>query len=145
MVFQIRQLVVVLVILFLASCTSTRKQIGIPDQVQSTIDTVSEDIAAGNDEKIYLEAAEEWRQASTLDQTKEFFKTMRTKLGKVKSRVFHVARGEQNTGVLKSDRSYVVQYQTSFEHADGMETFTLVERHGNWLLVRYFVNSEGLK
>jgi hypothetical protein len=118
---------------------------GIPDLAQATIDTVTEDIAAGNDEKIYQEAADEWRQASTLEETKEFFKTLRTKLGKVKNRVFHMARGEQNAGGLKAGQSYAVQYQTAFEHADGMETFTLVERNGRWLLARYFVNSETLK
>ena len=118
---------------------------GIPDQVQASIDAVTEDIADGNDEKIYQEAADEWRRASTLEQTKEFFKTLRTKLGKVKSRVFHVARGEQNTGGLNTVQTYVVQYQTAFENADGMETFTLVERNGRWLMARYFVNSEALK
>ena len=114
-------------------------------EVQATIDAVTEDIAAGNDEKIYQEAADEWRQASTLEQTKEFFKALRAKPGKVKSRVFHMARGEQNGGGLKGGQSYVVQYQTTFEHADGMETFTLVERNGRWLLARYFVNSEAIK
>lgn len=138
-------LVVLLVLVSLASCTSAQKQIGVPVDVQATIDQVSEDIAAGNDQKVYQEAADEWRQASTLEQTRDFFKTLRTKLGKVKSRVFHVARGEQNAGGLNTGQSYVVQYQTAFEHADGMETFTLVERNGRWLLARYFVNSEALK
>lgn len=138
-------LVVLLVLVSLASCTPTQKQIGIPAEVQATIDTVSEDIAAGNDEKIYQEAADEWREASTLEQTKEFFKALRAKPGKVKSRVFHMARGEQNAGGLKGGQTYVVQYQTTFEQAEGMETFTLVERNGRWLLARYFVNSEALK
>jgi hypothetical protein len=134
-----------LIIVSLAACTPARKQMGIPDQVQASIDAVTEDIADGNDEKIYQEAADEWRRASTLEQTKEFFKTLKTKLGKVKSRVFHVARGEQNTGGLNTGQTYVVQYQTAFENADGMETFTLVERNGRWLMARYFVNSEALK
>jgi hypothetical protein len=140
-----RQIAFLLALVFLASCTSTQKQIGIPAEAQTTIDAITEDIAAGNDERIYQEAADEWRQASTLEQTKEFFKTLRTKLGKVKSRAFHVARGEQNAGGLDTGQSYVVQYQTTFENAEGMETFTLVERNGRWLLARYFVNSEVLK
>lgn len=137
-------IVVLLCLLFFASCTSAQKQIGIPGEVQSTIDAVTEDIAAGNDDKIYQEAADEWRKASTLEETKEFFKTLRTRLGKVKTRAFHAARGEQNASGQKTGPSYVVQYQTSFERADGMETFTLVERNGRWLLARYFVNSEVL-
>jgi hypothetical protein len=36
-------------------------------------------------------------------------------------------------------------YQTRFQQGDGMETFTLVEQNGRWLLARYFVNSTALK
>jgi len=128
-----------------SACTPQQKQIGIPGEVQATIDAVTEEIAAGNDDRIYQEAADEWRQASTPDQSREFFKTLRTKLGKVKNRVFHMARGEENAGGTKVGQSYVVQYQTAFENADGMETFTLVKRNGRWMLARYFVNSEALK
>ena len=98
-------------------------------------------VAAGQDEKIYKEAAEEWRRASTLDETREFFKTLRTRLGNVKTRAYHTARGEQ----AMNGQSLNVQYQTSFERGEGMETFTLVERDGRWLLARYFVNSAALK
>ncbi len=131
--------------LFLTACNRNEKQLGIPPGAQATIDSVTADIAAAQDEKIYSEAAQEWRQASTLDQTKEFFKTLRTKLGNVKSRAFHMARGAQNTGGAEPGQSFIVQYQTSFERAEGMETFTLVERQGRWLLARYFVNSDALK
>lgn len=140
-----RYLVVLLVLVSFASCRPSQRQIGIPTEAQDVIDTVTEDIAAGQDEKIFREAADEWRQASTLEQTKEFFKTLRAKLGKVKTRVFHMARGEQNANGLNGGPSWVVQYQTEFERADGMETFTLAERNGRWLLARYFVNSEALK
>ena len=131
--------------LFSTACNPGQKQLGIPTGAQATIDSVTADISDGQDEKIYNEAAEEWRQASTLDQTKEFFKTLRTRLGNVKSRAFHMARGEQNTGSAKPGQSFIVQYQTTFERAEGMETFTLVERQGRWLLARYFVNSDALK
>ncbi|MBV9959883.1 MAG: DUF4019 domain-containing protein [Acidobacteria bacterium] len=131
----------ILSLLFLSACHRTEKQVGIPPGVQATIDAVTADIAAGEDEKIYREAAEEWRQDSTLDATREFFKSLRTRLGQIKGRAFHMARGEQKNGV----QSYIVQYQTTFERAEGMETFTLVERDGRWLLARYFVNSNALK
>jgi hypothetical protein len=134
-------LLLVLIALFSSACHRNEKQLGVPPGVQATIDAVTADIAAEQDEKIYREAAEEWRQAATLDETKEFFKTLRTRLGSVKGRAFHSARGEQKSGV----QSYIVQYQTTFERAEGMETFTLVERDGRWLLARYFVNSNALK
>jgi hypothetical protein len=56
-----------------------------------------------------------------------------------------MARGEQNMGGAKPGQTYIVQYQTAFERGEGMETFTLVERQGRWLLARYFVNSDALK
>lgn len=143
--FLIRRFIVLLVLVFLASCSSVQKQIGIPPGAQVAIDTLTEDIASGKDDKIYQEAADEWRQASTLDQTKEFFKTLRAKLGKMKTRAFHVARGEQSKSGAPLEQTYVVQYKTVFERGEGMETFTVVERNGSWLLARYFVNSDALK
>jgi hypothetical protein len=56
-----------------------------------------------------------------------------------------MARGEQNTVGAEPGQSFIIQYQTSFDRAEGMETFTLVERQGRWLLARYFVNSDALK
>jgi hypothetical protein len=138
-------LIFILSALFLTACNKSEKQLGIPPGAQATIDAVTADISAEQDEKIYREAADEWRAAATLDQTKEFFKTLRTKLGNVKNRSFHMARGEQNMGGKTPGQSYIVQYQTAFERAEGMETFTLVERDGRWLLARYFVNSDALK
>ncbi len=134
-----------LFLISLASCAVDQKLPGIPPAAQTTIDTVTEDIAAARDEKIYQEAAEEWRQASTLDATGEFFKSLRTRLGSVKNRSFHTARGEQMTGGARPVQSFIVQYQTTFERGEGMETFTLVERDGRWQLARYFVNSDALK
>jgi hypothetical protein len=134
-------LLALIVALFSSACHRNEKQLGVPPGVQATIDAVTADIAAEQDEKIYREAADEWRQAATLDETKEFFKTLRTRLGSIKGRAFHSARGERKSGV----QSYIVQYQTTFERAEGMETFTLVERDGRWLLARYFVNSNALR
>jgi hypothetical protein len=134
-----------IIIVSLSSCNSAQKQIGIPGEAQATLDAVIADMAAEQDEKIYRDADDEWRRASSLEDTREFFKTLRTKLGKVKTRAFHSARGEQNAGSDAPTQSFVVQYQTSFERAEGMETFTLVGRNGRWFLARYFVNSEALK
>jgi hypothetical protein len=140
-----RCFVLIVLIASLLSCAADEKQVGIPPAAQTTIDAVTADIAAERDEKIYREAAEQWRQASTLDETKEFFKTLRVKLGSVKTRTFHTARGEQNVGSATPAQTLNIQYQTTFERAAGMETFTLVEQDGRWLLARYFVNSEALK
>jgi Protein of unknown function (DUF4019)/Protein of unknown function (DUF3887) len=128
-------------LIFAGGCALKANRGGIPPQAQATIDTTSGDIAEGRYEKIYTEAADEWRQAATLEQANATFKTLKDKLGQVKSRSFHSATEQEG----KDSHSFVITYRTSFERADGMETFTLVERDGRWLLARYFVNSDALK
>jgi hypothetical protein len=125
----------------LAGCTLKASRSGIPPQAQATIDAVSADIAEGRYENIYTEAADEWRQATTLEQSSATFKTLKDKLGSVKSRSYHSATEQETT----AGHSFTITYTTSFERAEGMETFTLVKRDGRWLLARYFVNSDVLK
>ena len=118
---------------------------GIPAEVESEINAVSEDIATDRYEKIYNEASELWRQDASLEQSVTAFKTLKTKLGKVESRTVHSATEQHNSGgPLKGD-AFIITYQTKFEKNPGMETFTLVKRDNRWLLARYFVNSTALK
>lgn len=128
-----------------ASCTLKANRDGVPSELQSALSTLSDDIAENRYEKIYHEAAEEWRRDSTLDQSSTVFKTLKSKLGRVENRSLHTASEEDNSGGRLPGHSFIVTYQTKFEHGDGMETFTLVERDGRWLLARYFVNSTALK
>jgi len=129
-----------------AACNpDTRQRGGIPAEAQATIDTVSEDIKEGRYGKIYNEASAEWKQTATLEQSNATFTRLRAKLGQVKGRTYQTAREEQSTGGQVSGHSLTVRYYTTFERGEGMETFTLVERDGRWLLARYFVNSDALK
>jgi hypothetical protein len=123
----------------------TRQPGGIPPEAQATIDAVSEDIDEGRYEKIYNEASEEWRRTATLEQSNEIFTRLKTRLGQVKGRTYQTAREEQSSGGEVPGHSLTVRYYTTFERGEGMETFTLVERDGRWLLARYFVNSDALK
>lgn len=138
----------VLVALLLLSgiaCGVKSDRRGIPLEVEAAIGTVSDDIAAGRYEKIYNEAADLWRQDSSLEQSAEAFKTLNTKLGKVQNRALHSATEQHNSsGPLKGD-AFIITHQTKFEKGEGMETFTLVKRDGRWQLARYFVNSTALK
>ncbi len=138
-------LAIVFLLVAFASCSPEQKQVGLPPGAQAAIDSIGADIAAGNDEKIYNEASDEWREASKLDQTKEFFKTLRTRLGALKTRTFHTARSEPFREGKSPGQALTVQYLTAYERGTGMETFTLIERDGRWQLARYFVNSEALK
>jgi len=115
-----------------------------PPEVESAIASVGDDIAAERYEKIYNESSELWTQAATLEESVERFKTLRTKLGPVEDRTLQSATEQENSGGALKGRAFIVTYRTKFENAEGMETFTLVERNGKWLLARYFVNSTAL-
>lgn len=117
----------------------------IPAEVESTINSVSDDIRAERYEKIYTEAADLWRQDATLEDSLTTFKTLRTKLGEVENRMLQSATEQENSSGPLKGRAFIVTYRTKFQHGEGMETFTLVERNGRWQLARYFVSSTALQ
>ena len=73
------------------------------------------------------------------------FKDPTDQTGPVENRTLQSATEQQNSGGPLKGRAYIVTYRTKFQNGEGMETFTLVERDGRWLLARYFVNSTALK
>ena len=132
-------------LVFVLACNTGTHRTGIPAAAQSTLDSALEDIDAGRYEKLYNEAADEWRHESTLDQAKATFKTLRDKLGSVRTRDLQSAREEQTDTAPVAGHSLTAIYQTSFERGTGMETVTLLEHGGRWYLARYFVTSRELK
>lgn len=134
-----------LIFLLSQACTTNLGPRSIPAEVESAISSIGEDIAAERYEQIYNEASELWRQDTTLDQSVSAFKTLRTKLGAFENRVMQSATEQHNSGGPLKGRAYIITYRARFQNAEGMETFTLVERNGRWLLARYFVNSTALK
>ncbi len=135
----------VLLIVTLACNVGQQRQSGIPDAAQATIDTVTANIEAARDDMIYREAAEEWRRTATPEQSKATFETLRLKLGKIKERARKTVHEEEKTAGERAGHRLVIRYDTKFERGDAMETFTLVERDGRWLLAGYMVNSDALK
>jgi hypothetical protein len=128
------------------ACASSNRGTGtVPPEVESTVNTLSEEIAAERYDKIYNDASELWRQDATLEDSTATFKKLRTRLGPVESRMLQSATEQQNSAGPLKGRAYIITYRTKFQTAEGMETFTLVERNGRWLLARYFVNSTALK
>jgi len=126
---------------FSFACNQGARRNGMPGGAQAALDAAIADIDAGRYERLYNEAADEWRRESTLDQSRATFATLREKLGKVHARNLQGVNEEQ-TGTA---HSVFVAYQTSFDRSDGMETFTLVERDKRWYLARYYVTSTALK
>jgi len=131
--------------LILAACNQGTRRSGMPAGAQAVLDAAIADIEAGRYEKLYNEAADEWRKAATLDESKATFKTLHDKLGNVHSRELQSAHEEQTSTAPIQGHSLIVAYRTSFAHGYGMETFTLLERNGRWYLARYFVTSDALK
>jgi hypothetical protein len=127
------------------SCATKSERRTIPPEVESAIAGVSDDIEGARYEKIYNEAAELWKQDASLEDSVATFKTLQTKLGTVESRTLQSATEQENSGGPLKGRVYIVTYRTKFQNGEGMETFTLVERNGRWLMARYFVNSTALK
>jgi hypothetical protein len=144
---RIRPLSLVLFVSLLsfACATSNRGSQSIPPEVESTINSIGEEIAAERYDKVYNEASELWRQDQTLEESSANFKTRRTKLGPIENRMLQSVTEQQNSGGPLKGRAYIVTYRTKFQKGEGMETFTLVERDGRWLLALYFVNSTALK
>ena len=126
------------------SCSEGIRRSGIPAGAQSALDTSIEDIDAGRYEKLYNEAADEWRRNASLDESKATFQRLRDKLGTARRRDLQTAREEQTATAPIAGHSVVVIYQTSFEHGEGMESFTLLEHGGKWYLAKYFVSSTAL-
>jgi hypothetical protein len=135
-------------LLFLVLLSGCGQQAGggrVPIEVQEVVNTIGEQIAQERYEQIYNESSDLWKQDSTLEQSTQVFKTLREKLGKVEYRSLHSATEQQNSGGALKGHAYILSYQTRFERGEGMETFTLIEQNGRWLLARYFVNSTALQ
>ena len=131
--------------LWLGACTLKASRNGIPPEVDALVATFSEDLEEGRYEKIYNEAADEWRRDATLEQSNKVFETLKTKLGKPGNRALQSASEQNSSNGQLAGHSFLLLFETKFERAEGMETFTLVERSGRWQLARYFVNSTALK
>jgi len=143
--FVVLVLNVLVVALLLSGCSEAVRRTGIPAAAQTVLETAIEDIDAGRCDKLYQEASDEWRRDATLEQSKATFRALEDKLGRVRTRTFETAREEQTGTAPIAGHSLVVVYQTSFERAEGMETFTLIERNGKWQLARYYVTSTALR
>jgi len=138
-------LIICLAGLTAAACRQESERGRVPSEVQEVVASVGENIAQERYEEIYNESSDLWKKEVTLEQSNQVFKTLRTKLGKVESRTLHSATEQQNAGGVLKGHVYILSYQTRFEQGEAMETFTLIEDNGRWLLARYLVNSTALK
>lgn len=136
---------IVFLILTLTACQQNAGRGRVPSEVQEVVTNVGDQIAQERYEQIYNESSDLWKQDVSLEQSNQVFKTLREKLGKVETRALHEATEQQNSGGPLKGHVFILRYQTRFERGAGMETFTLIEQDGRWLLARYLVNSTALK
>ncbi len=134
------------------ACGVGHKRSGLPPAAQSSIDNITADIARGDYPKVYAEAADEWRQTASADESRANLARLSERLGSVLSRAQLGAQEHERDGNASGggDRAIAghtltVSYNTRYERADAIETITLVERQGRWLLARYAVNSNALR
>jgi hypothetical protein len=131
--------------LLLPACTVDERRSGLPPAAQGAIDRLTEHFAERRFAEIYAEAADEWRAATTADQSRATLERARETLGRVVSRAAVRAAEQQNSSGDLRGHTLSVSYNTKFERADAIEQVTLVEREGRWQLARYSVNSDALK
>jgi len=129
----------------ISACALRAERSRVPTEVQDIVSTVGDQISQERYDQIYNESSDLWKQDVTLEQSTQVFKTLREKLGKVESRTLHSATEQHTSGGALKGHAYILTYQTRFERGEAMETFTLVEQNGRWLLARYFVNSTALQ
>ena len=131
-----------------AACNASVRRSGIPAGAQTALQDAIDDIDAGRYDKLYQDASDEWRNQSSLEDSKATMQMMSAKLGKARTRTQQTAREEQTSTGPVPGHSVTVIYQTTFDRAEGLEgieTFTLVEHGGKWALAKYYVSSSGLR
>jgi len=138
-------LILAAVLLGTLSCSGGPRRNGISPAAQTVLDTAIQDIDAGNYDKLYQEAADEWRSQVTLEESRVKMTQMRDAMGKVKTRTLQTAREEQTSTAPVAGHSLTAFYQATFDRGSGMEAFVLVEHGGRWYLAKYYVTSSGVK
>src|SRR5215213_5812308 len=82
-------------LLLLPSCAVEERR-DIPAAAQATVERVTEDIAAGRDEKVYGEAAPEWRARVSARENARILARVRERLGRVESRALTKGTEQQS-------------------------------------------------
>jgi hypothetical protein len=131
-------------LLLFPSCAVDERR-DVPAGAQATVERVTEDIAGGRDEKVYQEAAPEWRAQVSAEENARILGRVRERLGRVESRALTKGNEQQSAAAPLSGHALELFYSTRFERGSATERFTLLERGGEWLLAGYAVSSDVLK
>ena len=119
------------------ACGINNQRERVPSEVEEVVANIGSNLDQERYEQIYNESSDLWKRDVTLEQSNDVFKTLRSKLGKVENRSLNSAAEQQNSGGPLKGHVFILSYETRFERGAGMETFTLIEDNGRWLLARY--------
>jgi len=149
MIFEMRRpsriFFVAALLVCVPGCNATVRRSGIPAAAQAALQDAIDDIDAGRYDKLYNDAADEWRSQTSLEDSKATLQKLRDKLGTARTRSQETAREEQTSTAPVAGHSVTVFYQTTFDRGEGTETFTLIEHGGHWALAKYYVSSSALR
>ena len=141
---NLRPTLVLIATLLSVSCGLSSERRVIPPEVESTIASLRRHRSGALREGLFGS----FRPVAArrdLEQSVATFKTLRTKLGEVENRMLQSAKEQENSSGPLQGRAFIISYRTKFQHGEGMETFTLLQRNGRWQLASYFVNSTALQ
>jgi hypothetical protein len=111
--------------ILLGGCAVDERR-GVPAGAQEAVERVTEDIAAGRDEKVYAEAAQEWRAAVSSGENARLLSRVRESLGRVESRALRTGREQQSAAAPLSGHALELVYATRFERGSATEKLTLL-------------------
>ena len=122
--------------IFLSACSGGKDLVS----AEKEIDRFHADLNAGKDEQIHDRAGSDWKKTTTKPEAVQLFSAVRGKLGKFVS-------GKQEgwrVNYTTNGTIIVVQYNSKFDRADGVETFTFQKNGDAAQLVGYNINSKAL-
>ena len=113
-----------------ASSCAVDERRDVPAGAQAAVERVTEDIAAGRDEKVYAEAAEEWRAPVSAEENARILARVRERLGPRREPRAAQGTEQQSASPPLSGHTLELIYSTRFERGSATESFTLLERGG---------------
>src|SRR4030095_1395681 len=112
---KIGTLILTAVLLSTFACSGGARRNGIPPAAQAVLDASIQDIDAGNYDKLYQEASDEWRNQVSLEDSRAKMQQMRDAMGKVRTRRLQTAKEEQTSTAPVAGHSLTAFYQANFD------------------------------
>ncbi len=104
---------------------------------QNAVEEFHHRLRTKQDERIFADAAPEFRNSMSREESQTFFEKVRMRLGAPEL----TQRVSISINHSTSGQFLVCQYQTRFRNGEARESFTWRVENGRLALTRYFINS----